>query len=56
MFFYENHNTGENFYNFLLTQQNDNVAFIPKKFYCRNSFENYISQLLQAFSIHDVEK
>ena len=54
--FYENHNTGENFYNFLLAQQNDNAAFIPKKFaYCR-SFESYISQFLQAFSIDDEEK
>ena len=29
--FYENHNTGENFYNFLIVQQNDDAAFIPKK-------------------------
>ena len=29
--FYENYNTGENFYNFLLTQQNDDAVFIPKK-------------------------
>ena len=54
--FYENRNTGENFFNFLLAQQNDDVAFIPKKFSYRNSFENYISQFLQAFSIDDVEK
>ena len=54
--FYENHNTGENFYNFFLFFQNDDAAFIPKKFsYCR-SFESYISQFLQAFSIDDVEK
>ena len=46
----------EKIFSFLLAQQNDNVAFIPKKFYCHNSFENYISQLLQAFSIDDVEK
>ena len=30
--FYENHNTGENFYNFFLAQQNDDAAFIPKNF------------------------
>ena len=36
--FYENSNTGENFYNFLLVQQNDDAAFIPKKFSYRNSF------------------
>ena len=29
--FYENHNTGENFYNFLIDQQNEDGAFIPKK-------------------------
>ena len=29
--FYENHNTGDNFYNFLIVQQNDEAAFIPKK-------------------------
>ena len=54
--FYENHNTGENFYNFLLAQQNNDAAFIPKKLYYRRSFESYISQFLQAFSIDDVEK
>ena len=36
--FYENSNTGENFYNFLLVQQNDVAAFIPKKFSYRISF------------------
>ena len=54
--FYENHNTGENFYNFLLAQQNDDAAFIPKKLCYRRSFESSISQFLQAFSIDDVEK
>ena len=29
--FYENHNTGENFYNFFIAQQNEQAAFIPKK-------------------------
>ena len=54
--FYENQNTGENFYNFLLAQQNDDAAFIPKNFSYCSSFENYISQFLQAFSIDDIEK
>ena len=54
--FCENHDTGENFYNFLLTQQNDDAAFNPKKFSCWNTFETYISQFLQAFSIGDIEK
>ena len=54
--FYKNHNTGENFYNFLLAQQNDDAAFIPKTFAYRNSFEKYVSQFLQLFSIDDLEK
>ena len=54
--FYENHNTGESFYNFLIAQQNEQAADIPKKFSYRNSFELYISSFLSAFSIDDVEK
>ena len=54
--FYDNHNTGENFYSFLLSQQNDEAAYVPKKFSCRNSFEAYISSFLQSFSINDQEK
>ena len=54
--FYENYNTVENFYNFLLTQQNDNASFIPKIFSYRNSFEAYVGQFSQAFSIDDIEK
>ena len=54
--FYDNHNTGENFYNFLLSQQNDEVAYVPKKLSYKNSFEAYISSFLQSFSIDDQEK
>ena len=54
--FYDNHNTGENFYNFLLSQQNYEAAYVPKKFSYRNSFETYISSFLQSFSIDDQEK
>ena len=54
--FYENYNTGENFYNFLIAQQNQQAADIPKKFSCRNNFEVYIRQFLQAFSVDGVEK
>ena len=28
--FYDNHNTEENFYSFLLSQQNEEAAFSPK--------------------------
>ena len=31
--FYDNHNTGENFYSFLLSQQNDQAAYVPQSFY-----------------------
>ena len=54
--FYDNHNTGENFYNFLLSQQNDEAAYVPKRLSYKNSFEAYISSFLQSFSINDQEK
>ena len=54
--FYENHNTEENFYNFLIAQQHEDAAFIPKRFSYWSTFETYITQFLQAFSIDDVEK
>ena len=54
--FYNNHNTDENFYNFLLSQQNDEAAYMPKEFSYNNSFEKYITTFLQAFSIDDQEK
>ena len=51
--FYDNDNTGENFYNFLLSQQNGEAAYVPKKFSYRNSFEAYISSFSQNFPIDD---
>ena len=54
--FYYNHNTEENFYSFLLSQQNDEAAYVPKKFSCNNTFEKYIINFLQNFSIDDQEK
>ena len=54
--FYNNHNTGENFYSFLLSQTNDEAAFLPRKLSYRNDFESYIGTFLQAFSIEDQEK
>ena len=54
--FYDNHNTGENFYDFLLSQQNDEAAYVPKKISYRNSFEAYIGSFSQRFSIEDQEK
>ena len=40
----------------MLAQENNDAAFIPKTFSYRSSFENYISQFLQASSIDDIEK
>ena len=54
--FYNNHNTGENFYSFLLSQQNDEAAYVPKKWSYSNRLEEYISEFLQQFSIDDQEK
>ena len=53
--FYDNHNIGENFCNFLLSQQNDEAAYVSKKFSYGNSFEVYISTFLQDFSTDDEE-
>ena len=55
-FLIKDHNTGENFSNFLIAQQNEQAAFIPKKFSHRNGFAAYISQFLQTFSLDDVKK
>ena len=54
--FYQNFDTGENFNNFLMAQQNDETAFVSKKMSYQNSFEKYIDSFLPSFSIEDVEK
>ena len=54
--FYQNVDTGENFYNFLMVQQNDKTFYVPKKISYRNSFEKYIDSFLPSFSIDGVEK
>ena len=54
--FYNNHNTDEKFYSLLLSQQNGEAAYVPKKWSYSNSFEEYISKFLQQFSIDDQEK
>ena len=54
--FYDNHSTEENFYSFLLSQQNNEAAFVPKKFSHKHTLEKYISSFLQNFSIEDQEK
>ena len=54
--FYDNHNTGENFYSFLLSQQNHEATYVPKKFSYNGTFEKYITSFLQNVSIDDQEK
>ena len=54
--FYDNHNTKENFYSFLMSQQNNEAAYVPKKFFYSNTFEKHITSFLQMFSIDDQEK
>ena len=54
--FYQNFNTSENFYNFLIAQQNDQTAPVPKRFSYHHSFEHYIQNFLPSFSLDDVEK
>ena len=54
--FYDNHNTEENFYSFLLSQQNDEAAYVLKTFSYSDTFEKYITSFLQLFSIDDQEK
>ena len=54
--FYENFNTGENFYNFLIAQQNDQTAAVPKRFSYHHSFEQDTQNFLPSFSLDDVDK
>ena len=54
--FYQNFNTGENFYNFLMAQQNNQMANIPKKSSYHHSFEHYVKNFLPSFSLDDVDK
>ena len=54
--FYQNFNTGENFYNFIIAQRNDQTAPVPKRISYHHSFERYIQNFLTSFSIDDAEK
>ena len=53
--FYQNFNTNENFYNFLLAQQDGTKRIIPKRIAYHHSFEKYIKNYLPSFSIDKVE-
>ena len=47
--FHQNFNTNENFYSFLLAQQDETKAIIPKRITYHYSFENYIKNYLPFF-------
>ena len=54
--FYQNFNTGKNFYNFILAQQDDQTAPVPKRILYHHSFEKYIQYVfLVQKIIHAVE-
>ena len=53
--FYQNFNTNKNFYSFILAQQDDTKALVPKRISYRHSFEKYTEKFLPSFSIDDVE-
>ena len=54
--FCQNFNTNENFYSFLLAQQDQIKAIIPKRISYHCSSEKYTQKDLPSFSIDDVEK
>ena len=54
--FYQYFNTNENFYNFLIGQQNDQTAPVPKRFSYNHSFEHYLQNFLPSFSLDDIDK
>ena len=47
--FYENHNTGKNFCNFLLAQQNGDAAFIPKKLHIATPLRLTLANFYRPF-------
>lgn len=54
--FYQRFNTNENFYNFLIAQQDKTKAPIPKRITYSHIFEKCTESFLPAFSIGDFEK
>ena len=54
--FYQNFNTNENLYSFLLAQQDNTKAIIGKRIMYHYSFEKYIKNYLPSFSVDDIEK
>ena len=54
--FHQNLNTNENFYSFLLVQQEKTKAIIPKRIAYHYNFEKYIKNYLPSFSVDNIEK
>ena len=54
--FYQNFHTNENVYSFLLAQQDETKAVIPKSITYYYSFEKHVKNYLPYFSVDDVKK
>ena len=54
--FCDDFNPKENFYNFLLGQQDECIQFTPKITFCQYSIEKYTRNYLPSFSIDEIEK
>ena len=54
--FYNDFSTKENFYNFLLTQQDELKQFIPKQISYHYSFEKYTRSYLLSFSLEEIDE
>ena len=53
---YDSFNTNENFYSFLLAQQDESKQVIPKRIFYHYSFEKHIKNYLPSFSVDEAKK
>ena len=56
IFFYDNFNTNDSFYDFLLAQQDEIKKIINKKISYARGFKQYLQNFLQNFDYEDVKK
>ena len=54
--FYDNFNTQENLYDFLLNQQDENRIIIRKKIAYYKTFKQYLNEFLQSFDYDEIDK
>ena len=54
--FYSDFNKKENFYNFLLAQQDEWKQIIPKRVSYHHSFERHMRKYLSSFSLEEIDK